>query len=65
MSVDATLSSQLLTPMGWHFISHAQLHGWFSLGNFRVIHISTLGEKTPELWKLGRWGNVGKGLGGK
>lgn len=56
MSVGATISSQSPTPMCWHFISHARLHGWFSFRNFRTTDVSALGGKIPELWTLGRWG---------
>lgn len=54
MSVDAMISSQSLTPMCWHFISHARLHEWFSFGKFRTTDVPAL----EELWKLGRWGSV-------
>lgn len=58
MSVDAMISPQSLTPLRWHFISHARLRGWFSFGNFRTTDVSPLGERNPELWTLGRLGSA-------
>lgn len=48
MNRDVLLSSQSRTPGRWHFISHAQLHGWFSFRNFGTPVVSALGERTPE-----------------
>lgn len=64
VSVAALISSQSLTPMCWHFISHARLHGWFSFVNFRTTDVSALGEKNPELCKLAGGGMWRKGVGG-
>lgn len=60
MSVDAMISSQSLTPMCWHFISHARLHEWFSFGKFRTTDVPALGE----LWSWAGGGVWRKGVGG-